>query len=183
MKGRITVLVIGLIFYSGFLYSQAPPESAEVVLQSAYKEAAKKNKNVIVLFHASLCVWCRKMDTSMNDPKVQKYFTDNYVIKHLVVHESKDKKVLENPGAEDLLKKYHGNDSGIPYWLVFDKSGKLLADSKVRAEGEGLDKGQNSGCPATEQEVEHFINVLKKTSSLKPEELAVIAKRFRKNDN
>jgi len=159
------------------------PVSADSVLKEAYSEAANKKKNVLVLFHASWCGWCHKMDTAMNDNSVKKFFTDNYVIRHLVVYESKGKENLENPGALDLLKKYKGQEQGIPYWLIFDKNGKLLADSKLRPEGGGLETGDNTGCPASEKEVAHFIKVLKQTSSLNDTDLSVIKERFRKNEN
>ncbi len=182
MKFKFAVLFSCLLICVNLLSAQAPPSSADEVLNAAYKEAAKEKKNVFILFHASWCGWCHRMDTAMNDPKVRKFFTDHYVIKHLVVYESEKKKQLENPGAEDLLKKYYGNDKGIPYWFIFDKDGKLLADSKVRPENGGLETGDNSGCPATESEVAHFIKVLQKTSKLKPEELSIISKRFRENE-
>ena len=124
------------------------------------------------------------MDSSINDKSCKKFFDDNYVIEHLVVYESKDKKILENPGAIELLTKYHGNDEGIPFWLVFDKDGNLLADSKVRTEGSGSDfRGQNVGCPAAENEVAYFIDVLRKTSHITKEQEAAIQKRFRQNED
>jgi thiol-disulfide isomerase/thioredoxin len=164
-------------------FSQAGPATADQILDEAGKVAAKENKNVFVLFHASWCGWCRKMDMSMNDPSVSKFFTDNYVIRHLVVYESKGKENLENPGALDLLKKYKGDDLGIPYWLVFDKDGKLLADSKMRSGQDGLEKGENVGCPANPEEVAHLIEVLTRTSKLKEADLKVISARFLKNQN
>ena len=158
------------------------PESAETILKNACTQAAKENKNVIVMFHASWCGWCHKMDKSMNDETCTKFFEDNFVICHLVVDESADKKNLENPGADELRKKYHGDGRGIPFWLVFDKDGKLLADSKIRAEGAGPETGENTGCPATANEVEYFISVLKKTTNLNAAQLVIISKRFRQNE-
>jgi len=176
-----------LLFVSYMLLASAgnaqSPNSASEILKQAYSLAAKEKKNVFVIFHASWCGWCKKMDTAMNDQSVKKFFTDNYVIRHLVVYESKGKENLENPGALDLLKKYKGDDQGIPYWFVFDKEGKLLADSKIRPEGGGLETGENSGCPASEKEVDYFLKVLKETSPLTETELAIIQKRFRKNEN
>jgi thiol-disulfide isomerase/thioredoxin len=177
-----TVLLTGFLFLSIVGKSQSP-EPAEAILKEAGSVAAKENKNVFVLFHASWCGWCHKMDTAMNDNSVKRFFTDNYVIRHLVVYESKGKENLENPGALDLLKKYKGDEKGIPYWLIFDKNGKLLADSKFRPDGGGLETGDNTGCPASEKEVAHFVKVLKETSSLKNDELSVIEKRFRENEN
>jgi len=124
------------------------------------------------------------MDSSLNDKKCKQFFDDNFIIRHLVVFESKGKKDLENPGALEFLTSYKGNDKGIPYWLVFDKDGNLLADSKMRPEGSGLDaEGDNSGCPASKEEVDHFIKVLQKTTSLNQEALGIIEKRFRQNEH
>lgn len=144
--------------------------------------AAKEGKKVFIIFHASWCGWCHKMDTSMNDPSCKKLFDDNFVIRHLVVDESKNNKHLENPGAAEMKIKYNGEGQGIPYWLIFDAQGNLLTDSKSRKEGEGPGQGENSGCPATEPEVNFFINVLSKHTNLTRDQLEVIRKRFRKNE-
>jgi len=177
------LLIVFSIFLSGTVNAQSSPATADVILKEACQVAAKEKKNVFVMFHASWCGWCHKMDTSMNDPACKKLFDDNYVIRHLVVDELKNKKDLENPGANELRKKYFGDGEGIPFWLVFDKEGKLLADSKMRAEGDGPEKGQNTGCPATEEEVAYFIGMLEKTSRLNAAELAIIKIRFRRNDH
>ncbi len=164
------------------LKAQQNPASAKDILREACQQAAKENKNVFVMFHASWCVWCHRMDTSMNDASCKKFFDDNYVIRHLVVDEAAAKKNLETPGAAEMKTKFNGDGQGIPFWLVFDKDGNLLADSKMRKEGEGPEKGDNAGCPATEKEVDFFIEVLKKTSSITKEQIAIIRKRFREND-
>lgn len=158
------------------------PSSADDVMKEAYASAKKENKKVFVMFHASWCGWCHKMDAAMNDPSVKKFFDDNFVIRHLVVMESEGKKNLENPGAAEMMAKYHGGKSGIPYWLVFDANGTLLADSKLRPEGGGPETGDNIGCPATEKEVAYFVDILKKTTMLGQPDLDLIAKRFRQNE-
>ena len=135
------------------------------------------------MFHASWCVWCHRMDTSLNDPAVKPFFDKNYVITHLVVLESAGKKHLENPGAEALMEKYNGKGQGIPFWLVFDPQGNLIADSKIRTAGQGPGEGENCGCPAVEKEVSYFISVLKKSSSISETEQEIIRKRFRENDH
>ncbi|MDZ4795215.1 MAG: thioredoxin family protein [Bacteroidota bacterium] len=180
MKKLFFSLTLLMVLQSAI--SQLAPESAETILKEAYAQAAIENKNVLVMFHASWCGWCHKMDKSINDDACKKFFADNYVIRHLVVDETKDKKNLENPGAAELKIKYNGDGQGIPFWLVFDKEGKLLSDSKIRKEGEGPYKGDNAGCPASEKEVDFFIGVLKKTSSLNKEQEERVRKRFREND-
>lgn len=156
--------------------------SAGEILTEAYAEAANANKKVFVMFHASWCGWCHKMDKSMNDESCKQFFDDNFVIRHLVVNESPDKKHLENPGAEEMRIKYHGDGQGIPFWLIFDKEGNLLSDSKIREAGQGPKEGSNSGCPANEKEVSFFISVLKKITALNIEQEESIRTRFRKND-
>jgi thioredoxin-related protein len=149
--------------------------SADKVLKEARTQAAKEDKKVMVIFHASWCGWCRKMDTSLNDPAVKTFFDKNYIITHLTIDESEGNKHLENPGAKALNEKWGGKDQGIPFWVIMDKDGKILADSQ-------REPGKNVGCPATAEEVAHFINVLKKTSSINDKEIAAVQERFRKNE-
>jgi thiol-disulfide isomerase/thioredoxin len=167
------VIFSALCHVAGF--GQAPQSSAEL-LEVAYGQAKKENKNVMVVFHASWCGWCRKMDKSLEDPACKKFFDKNYVIVHMVVYETKGKEQLETPGAEAFLASHQGNDQGLPYWIILDKKGERLADSKMEK------TGSNTGCPATEDEVSHFISMLKKTSVLKEDELGIIRKRFRENE-
>ncbi len=174
--------VLATVFISSAAVGQDTPAAAKDVLQEATQLAAKENKNVLLLFTASWCGWCHKMDKSLADSSCKTFFDDNYVIRHIVVDETKEKKHLENPGGGEMKKKYHGEGLGIPFWLVFDKNGKLLADSKLRKEGEGPEKGENTGCPATAEEVEHFISVLKKTSRMTDAQLDIVKKRFRRNE-
>jgi thioredoxin-related protein len=179
--GRSIFSVVLVACFAVITNAQSPA-SATDILKEAYQQAAKENKNVFVIFHASWCGWCHKMDTSMNDPVCKALFDNNYVIRHLVVDESKDKLALENPGAKELKIKYNGDGQGIPFWLIFDKDGKLLFDSKMRVAGEGPNKGDNIGCPASEKEVIAFIEIVQKTSKLTTVQLEIIRKRFRKNE-
>jgi thiol-disulfide isomerase/thioredoxin len=171
-----------VLMLSGTLKAQPVPPSAAEIMKEAYQLAASEHKNVFVIFHASWCVWCRKMDSSMADASCKNYFDDNYVIRHLVVDESKDKKNLENPGAAELKKELNGDGQGLPYWAVVNKEGKLLFDSRLTTGSPAPVAGPNTGCPASEAEVDYFVNILKKTSQLTDPQLEVIRQRFRKND-
>ena len=173
------LILSGLFIFSISSFSQTKATPAGKVLAAAYKEAAEQHKKVLVIFHAGWCGWCRKMDTFINSPECKKLFTDNYIITHLVVHESDNKKQLENEGADALLKQYKAFDSGIPFWVMLDKDGNLLKDSFIKnAAGTAF----NIGCPSSEEEVTAFIKILKATSSLSDKELAAISAVFRKNE-
>jgi thioredoxin-related protein len=179
MKPYSVLFVLLSFFLVKQMVAQQSPKQSNVVLQEAYQQAAAENKNVFVMFHASWCGWCHKMDSSMADKTVKDLFNKNYVITHLTVYESKDKKNLENPGALELLGKYKGNDLGIPYWIIFDKDGNWLADSQMRPDGSDFNvSGENVGCPASREEVNHFLKVLGKTSKLDASQLSVVEKRF-----
>ena len=182
MKLIPTTLLFLLFAFNA--HAQTPVPSATEILEKTYQQAKKENKNVFIIFHASWCGWCRKMDSSMNDPLCKKYFADNYVTVHLTIDESPTKKNLENPGAAEFNKKYHGDKAGLPFWLIMNPKGDLLGDALVRPVGASLqtEATEGIGCPASEKEVATFIALLKKTSKLKEEELKVIGKRFRRND-
>lgn len=176
------LLLISLLLIIFLKLPAQVPSHAKDILNEATAEAAQSGKNVFIIFHASWCGWCHKMDTAMNDKAVKSFFNSNYVIRHLTVYESRGKEKLENPGALDLLKKYHGNDQGIPFWVILNKNNTLLADSFLF---DPVDtnhvRAANTGCPAAAEEVEHFIKVLKKTSSLNDSELSIIRDRFSRN--
>lgn len=183
MKRLFLLAVSFVVLFNTVTAQTSTPPSANDILKEAYITAAKENKKVMIIFHASWCVWCHRMDSSMNDPACKKFFDDHYVIRHLVVYESKGKENLENPGALDMLKQYKGADQGIPYWFIFDKDGNLLADSKIRPAGADMSAaGDNMGCPASKEEVEAFIDILRKTSSINKQQEKAIADRFRKNE-
>jgi thiol-disulfide isomerase/thioredoxin len=182
MKPYLVLSVILSFLIVKQITAQESGRQTNAVLGEAYQQAAREKKNVFVMFHASWCGWCHKMDSSMNDKILKDYFDNNYVITHLTVYESRDKKNLENPGALELLSKYKGNDLGIPYWIIFNKDGKWLADSQRRPDGSDYNvTGENVGCPASREEVNHFLKVLAQTSTLNTDQLSLIEKRFLRN--
>ena len=175
--------MIAFVFIFGGVIAQDKPESVDDIMRKAYYQAGNEDKNVFVMFTASWCGWCHRMDSLMSMNNTKQLFDDNYVIKHIVVSEFGENKVLENPGGEDMRIKYKANKLGIPYWLIFDEKGKVLADARMKPDGSIAYNGEgtNSGSPATKEEVDYFIKVLKKTSSLKGNDIELITKVFTLN--
>jgi thioredoxin-related protein len=179
MLQRLFFPLAAFLLMAAAVPAQTTPAAADVVLQHALQQAGRENKKAFIIFHASWCGWCHRMDSLMKSPACNKLFTDNYVIEHITILEPENKKNLENPGGEELYKKYHGEGMGIPYWLIFDATGKLLADSRIRPANAAADApGENTGCPAAKDEVDYFISVLKITSSLNAAQLQTIEKTF-----
>jgi len=161
----------------------AQPTSVENIIQQTCEKAGRENKNAYIIFHASWCVWCHRLDSSINDPSCAKFFRDHFVIQHITAFEIDEKEKLNNPGWKQFLTTHHLIDQGIPAWFIFDKDGTLLADSQKRSPGAGFDKeGSNIGCPANGQEVDYFIEILKKVASLSAEDEQAIRSRFLKNN-
>ena len=163
---KIIVIVSLLLFQLG-----AAQEKADVVLNKAFKEAKAGKKNVLLVFHASWCKWCKMMEKNMDLPEAKPIFDKRFVTAYLDVQERGDKKSLENPGGQELMNKYKGENAGLPIWLVLNPKGEVLADSFD-------DKGQNLGSPATPEEVTAFIAKLGKSSKLTKEESQTIEKVF-----
>jgi thioredoxin-related protein len=182
MKNGI-ILILVAVFTMGTLSAQTIPEPADKVLSDACKQAAAEKKNVMIIFHASWCGWCKKLEASINDPACKEYFDKNFVIRYLTVLEAKDKKNLENPGANDLFEQNGGKGGGIPYFLIYDKKGKLLADSKMDVKKPTGVVRSNMGCPAQDEEIAAFIETLKKTSKINEAQITAITKRFALNRN
>ena len=181
MKTKLFAFTLALLS-SGILTAQTAPEPADKILAAAIKQAAAEKKNVMIVFHASWCGWCKKFEASVTDPSCKDYFDRSFVIKSLTILENGDMKKLENPGAKELYDNNGGKD-GIPYFLIFDKTGKFLANSKMKAAGSGADaKESNIGCPASKEEVAFFVEILKKTSKISEKEIAAVTARFRQNE-
>lgn len=165
-------VVISVFFILSTLVSTfAQVPSSEEVLNKAFAKAKKEKKKVLLIFHASWCGWCKKMEKAIVDKSCKDFFEKNYVITYLTVLDSEEK---NNKGSSEVLKKYGGENSGLPYWVILDEKGTLLEDSKDS-------NGENVGCPAEPNEVETFIEKLKKTSKINQKQIASVRQRFLKN--
>jgi hypothetical protein len=163
---KIFVIVTLMLFQLG-----AAQEKADIVLNKALTEAKAGKKNVLLVFHASWCKWCKMMEKNMDLSETKPIFDKRFVTAYVDVQERGDKKSLENPGGQELMNKYKGENAGLPFWLIVSPKGDVLADSFDA-------KGENLGSPATPEEVTTFIAKLGKASKLTNEEAQTIEKVF-----
>lgn len=148
---KLKALIVSfMIAFAGIVNAQTATE----ILTKAQNQAKIENKNVFLIFHASWCGWCKKMEKNMDDPAVKPYFDANYVKTFITVQERAEKKNLETPGGDAVNEKLGGKDQGLPFWVILDSTGKVLEDSRVN--------GENLGGPASEEEVNHLIAKLEK---------------------
>ncbi|EFK33262.1 Thioredoxin-related protein [Chryseobacterium gleum] len=163
---KIIIVVTLLLFQWG-----TAQEKADVVVNKAITEAKAGKKNVLLIFHASWCKWCKMMEKNMDLPETKPIFDKRFVTAYIDVQERGDKKSLENPGGQELMNKYNGENAGLPFWLILNPKGEVLADSFDA-------KGENLGSPATPEEVATFISKIEKSSKLNKEEAQTIEKVF-----
>ena len=141
------------------LASAAPP-TAEKLVSDARLKAGREHKNVMVVFHASWCGWCKRLDAMLTDPALRPEFERSYVIVHLDVLERGEKESLENPGGEELMAALGGKEAGLPFFAVLDPKGRTLATS-LQKPG---DAATNTGFPSAPAEVAHFQTMLRATA-------------------
>ena len=168
---RIFAGLLALSFaLSAFASEGAKP--ASVILADASAIAKRDHKTVMVIFHASWCGWCHRLEKVLAEPDVKKVMDDHFVSVTLTVLERDNKKSDENPGAPDLMKQMKSDDS-LPLTGFLDPDGAILATT-MKPDGEKL---ANIGYPGEPDEIKFYLEILKKSSpSLTDAEIATIKK-------
>ncbi len=121
--------------------------SAAAVLNAAEAEAAREHKNVFLIFHASWCPWCHRLDALLNAPALKPFFDRNYVIAQIDGMEAPAQLGLENPGWKDMMATYSATNMGIPYWLFLDPKGNILATCRSPFDSDRKGMPGNVGFP------------------------------------
>jgi len=174
---RRFILVLSFLLTAVIALSQtAKPLPAQEVLKTAVIQAQTSDKTVFLIFHASWCGWCKKLEAGLEDSGVKPLIEANYVVTHLVVMESKEKKELENPGGAEIMKELGGENSGLPFYAFIDGKGKMILNSNA------MPKDQNIGYPAEKEEIAAFEGLLKKSAKhLSDEQRSQVMSYFVKN--
>jgi thiol-disulfide isomerase/thioredoxin len=160
---RRVLLPLFVLLSAATMVFAGTPTAAEVMTH-ARSEAKAQKKNILVKFEASWCGWCKRLDTFLSDPKMGKLMNDNFVIVHLVVSESEDKKDLENQGGDEMMTEWGGKGAGLPFMAVLSPDGKLIANS-IEKKADGSKVG-NTGYPAQPNEIAWFMTMLQKGSKM-----------------
>lgn len=179
MRRLLSLSVVLVLAFTSLVNAQfVKPAPAQDVLNAALKQATTTEKNVFLIFHASWCVWCKRLDTMLSDQEVKGIIGKYYVVTHLDIQEVKPgkKDSLENPGGNEIAAKLGGANSGLPFFAFLDGNGKKLADSNV------MPKGQNIGYPAAKEEIVEFGKLLEATApGMSQEERTAITTYLEKN--
>jgi thiol:disulfide interchange protein len=149
------------------------PVSAEALRQAAEDQAAKEGKAVFLEFHASWCIWCKRLNEMLNDPLVKPIWDRHFVTLEIDSMERANKAQLENSGWEDLMREYNATNAGLPYFVFLDPKGTVLGDSR---------DPENMGYPGGKHDSAAFLAVVAKSApSITRAELSVIQGYIDKN--
>jgi hypothetical protein len=100
------------------------------------------------------------------------------VIAHVDVQEHGDKAALDTPGGEALAAQFGDKGTGLPFFAFLDEHAELVVNSYRPVPGRP--DGENIGHPMAPEEVDHFMNMLKKVvPAFSPSETQLIENYLR----
>jgi thioredoxin-related protein len=165
MSKFLVALALLLCLFGSVLLAQRPT-LANQVFEDAKAQAAQQHRLIFLVFGASWCGPCHRMDAFLVAPEIRQILEKYFVLAKLNVEEKAGKHPeLESPGGEDLAAKLGGANAkggvvGVPYFLFLDANGEPIVNS--RRPVEGRPGGANIGYPAKPEEIDWFMTMLNK---------------------
>jgi thioredoxin-related protein len=158
-------LALFLCLFGSVLLAQRPMP-ANQVFEDAKAQAAQQHNLIFLVFGASWCEPCHRMDAFLAAPETRQILGKYFVLAKLNVEEKAGKHPeFESPGGEDLALKLGGANAkggviGVPFFLFLDATGEPIVNSRRPAEGRP--GGANIGYPAKPEEIDWFMTMLKR---------------------
>lgn len=126
---------------------EATPRQADQVLKTALSKAGADGKRVFLHFGAPWCGWCHKLENWMARPDIAPLLDKAFIDVKLDMD--------RDAGSPAVMSSVGGKpDGGIPWFVILDAEGKVLATSDAPGSG-------NVGFPAAPAEVDHFVSMLR----------------------
>jgi thiol:disulfide interchange protein len=132
---------------------QAPvyDEQADAVVQieAALAIARRENTRVLVQWGGNWCGWCHRLEIWLARPRVAMIWSQAFV----------DLKIDQDRDVDGMTLEQQytgGKPSGIPFFVIVEPDGRVVADSFI------MPDGGNVGCPWSEEELTLFGQFLEK---------------------
>jgi hypothetical protein len=183
---KILRAAMALLLLSAVLPAVPKALKADDILKGAKLKAADQNKSIFLIFGASWCEDCHRLDSFLAIPDIASIFDKHFVVTKLTFGEALGGHPdWDNPGSDFLISKYGGlSASGavdLPFIALLDPKAKLLANSNKPGDGHAASSG--TGFPANTEDVKWFLAMLQKAApALTEDETQKIQDAFRNPD-
>lgn len=173
---RLLPLLAILLASTALRAAADAPQPADQALAVAEAAAAAQHKNVWVIFGASWCGWCHKLDALIHSSDVGPVLDQYFIVTHVTVDEHGDKVNLDSPGGNELRKRLGAsNSTSLPFFAFVDPAGNVLVNSNRDGK-----PGANIGFPSAPEEVDWFMVMLQRAApSLSTDQARMIEARLR----
>jgi hypothetical protein len=165
---RTLVSILGLVAALPAPADDAPKpkgQPAADLLAAAQAKAKSDGKAVFLAFGSPGCAWCKHLDNYHARPAVAKTLG-----KHL---EFVKVDIVDNPGGDELYRRYAAQGGGVPVWVVLSADGKVLSDSYEGGK-------TNVGFPYEPNEVAHYEKAMRAAiPKLTDEDVAALVRELR----
>ena len=146
------------------LYSRADRKLtvAETILTAAQKQAKHDHKGIFLVFGASWCTPCKRLDGVLDAPANRSVIEKYFVVTRLSVAEQYGgNPKLNTPGGDKLFSRFGGPGNNVPFVVLLDHKGELIVNSNRPISEDKLD---NIGYPDQPLEILWFMTMLKKAA-------------------
>jgi len=158
---RIQLAGAIILSITAFGIAAQKPQSAAETLQAAQALARQEHKLVFFIMSASWCGPCHALERFIAAPEVAPILDKYFIVAKINIFEENGKHPeLNTPGGKQMLDQY-GGPQGVPFFIFFNSKGDALVTSARPVAGQA--KGANIGYPDAPEEIEWFMEMLRKS--------------------
>jgi thiol-disulfide isomerase/thioredoxin len=135
---------------------------AETILAAAQKQAKHEHKGIFLIFGASWCGPCKRLDAFLNEPTNRSVIEKYFIVTRLTVAEQYGgNPKLNTPGGDKLFTQFGGPGNSVPFLVLLNNKANLITNSNRPI---GNDKIDNIGYPDEPLEILWFVSMLKQAA-------------------
>jgi thiol-disulfide isomerase/thioredoxin len=174
-------LKVGAVFFllavSASVVAQTLPD-ADRVLAQVEAQAGEQQKNVLLVFGASWCKYCKQFEKFLTAPEIAPILAKHFIVAHLGVYEELGRyPKLNNPKSDALVRQFGNADiGGLPFIVFVDPKGQLIVNSNRPSKRKVT--GENIGYPAAPEEIDWFMVMIRKAAPALSEDDAGVVERW-----